>query len=140
MHAAGCPEFVYACTPACSLNGMHATGLDIARLVSQQAACVYVCAREWRSVKDLAAPAVGGCTNVHRRGMMSRLTAGGGSVWTCWYLGAVGGSEWLCVIVACPGISKAGAGAVPLVTLVTRGVAGAPPGLREVFGSAGAWC
>lgn len=90
---------------------MHATGLDIARLVSQKAACVYVCAREWRSAKDLAAPAVRGCSNVQRRGMISHLTAAGQSAWTtsirvqlggCVEVWGHGRASWLwgCVLFA----------------------------------------
>lgn len=61
----------------CVLSAL-AAGLDIARLVSQQAAAVYVCAREWRSPRDLDKPAVRGCSNIQRRGMISHLTATGG--------------------------------------------------------------
>lgn len=66
--------------PLSALHMFHVpvTGLDIARLVSQQAAQVYVCAREWRTAKDIAAPGVRGCGNVQRRGMINRLTAAGG--------------------------------------------------------------
>jgi hypothetical protein len=60
-------------------TALHATctGLDVARLVAQEAACVYVCAREWSSPEDLAPAAVKGCANVHRRGMITGLTATG---------------------------------------------------------------
>lgn len=61
---------------------LHATmcpaaGLDIARLLSQEAAVVYVCAREWRSQRDVEGLAVRGCANTQRRGMISRLSTTG---------------------------------------------------------------
>lgn len=62
-------------------------GLDIARLVAQQAAAVYVCAREWRTPQDLEGPAVPGCVNTLRRGMISRLSSTGAiwrHLWLCW--------------------------------------------------------
>lgn len=59
--------------------GPSYSGRDIARLVSQEAAQVYLCAREWRTPEQLAGRAVRGCSNVQRRGMISRLTAAGGA-------------------------------------------------------------
>lgn len=40
---------------------------------------MYLCAREWRTPEQLAGgPPVPRCSNIQRRGMISRLTAAGG--------------------------------------------------------------
>jgi hypothetical protein len=46
--------------------------------VAEQAACVYLCAREWKTQQQLDAGRGGLAANVQRRGMITRLTAAGG--------------------------------------------------------------
>ncbi|WIA31500.1 hypothetical protein OEZ86_002393 [Tetradesmus obliquus] len=59
--------------------GASFSGQDVARLVAQQAACVYLCAREWTTQQQLDAGRGGAAANIQRRGMITQLTAAGGA-------------------------------------------------------------
>uniref|UniRef100_A0A383VB45 Flavin-containing monooxygenase n=1 Tax=Tetradesmus obliquus TaxID=3088 RepID=A0A383VB45_TETOB len=59
--------------------GASFSGQDVARLVAQQAACVYLCAREWTTQQQLDAGRGGAAANIQRRGMITQLNAAGGA-------------------------------------------------------------
>lgn len=67
------------------LTVARAAGLDIARLLAAEAQQVYLCAREWKTQRDLERGVAGlkGCANIECRGMITQLTAAGGLVTAC---------------------------------------------------------
>jgi hypothetical protein len=54
-----------------------AVGQDVARLVADQAAAVYLCAREWTTQQQLDAGSSSMPSNMQRRGMITQLTPEG---------------------------------------------------------------
>jgi hypothetical protein len=58
-------------------HALHPAGQDVAQLVAEQAAAVYLCAREWKTQQQLDARRPSLAPNVERRGMITQLTAAG---------------------------------------------------------------
>jgi hypothetical protein len=69
-----CVSVMLGCLPS---NILYLAGQDVARLVAEQAAQVYLCAREWKTQQQLDAGRPSLAANVQRRGMITQLTAAG---------------------------------------------------------------
>lgn len=110
-------------------------GLDIARLAAQEAAQVYVCAREWQTEQDLAAVAVRGCSNAQRRGMISCLTAAGGSAPLLVAAGSIVEGLLCCACSAGPSPGRQSV----VFTAVELHASKAGAGMKQ-SGSTMAWC